>query len=66
MIVEINTSLSEAFEGLHDIYIPSYRPTRQPISLTKVDERIGTSAIQIDPAKLSGLYLTILPIRHRL
>ncbi|WP_394661612.1 acetyl-CoA hydrolase/transferase family protein [uncultured Acinetobacter sp.] len=55
VIVEINTSLSEAFEGLHDIYIPSYRPTRQPISLTKVDERIGTSAIQIDPAKIVGI-----------
>ncbi|WP_288491472.1 acetyl-CoA hydrolase/transferase family protein [uncultured Acinetobacter sp.] len=55
VIIEINTSLSEAFEGLHDIYIPSYRPTRQPISLTKVDERIGTSAIQIDPAKIVGI-----------
>ena len=55
VIVEINTSLSEAFEGLHDIYIPSYRPTRQPISLTKVDERIGTSAIQIDSAKIVGI-----------
>lgn len=55
VIVEINTSLSEAFEGLHDIYIPSYRPTRQPISLTKADERIGTSAIQIDPAKIVGI-----------
>lgn len=55
VIVEINTSLSEAFEGLHDIYIPSYRPTRQPIPLTKVDERIGTTAIQIDPAKIVGI-----------
>lgn len=55
VIVEINTSLSEAFEGLHDIYIPTYRPTRQPIPLTKVDERIGTTAIQIDPAKIVGI-----------
>lgn len=55
VIVEINTSLDPAFEGLHDIYIPSYRPTRQPIPLTKIDERIGTSAIQIDPAKIVGI-----------
>ncbi len=55
VIVEINTSLSESFEGLHDIYIPTYRPTRTPIPLTKVDERIGTSAIQIDPAKIVGI-----------
>jgi succinyl-CoA:acetate CoA-transferase len=25
VIVEINTNLSPAFEGLHDIYIPTYR-----------------------------------------
>ncbi|MGB8807842.1 MAG: acetyl-CoA hydrolase/transferase family protein [Acinetobacter calcoaceticus] len=55
VIVEINTSLSESFEGLHDIYIPTYRPTRTPIPLTKVDERIGTSAIQVDPAKIVGI-----------
>ncbi|AOA57134.1 acetyl-CoA hydrolase/transferase family protein [Acinetobacter larvae] len=55
VIVEINTSLSPAFEGLHDIYIPSYRPTRQPIPLTKVDQRIGTTAIQIDPSKIVGI-----------
>ncbi|EPF70338.1 acetyl-CoA hydrolase/transferase family protein [Acinetobacter rudis] len=55
VIVEINTSLDPAFEGLHDIYIPSYRPTRQPIPLTKIDERIGTTAIQIDPSKIVGI-----------
>ena len=55
VIVEINTSLSESFEGLHDIYIPTYRPTRTPIPLTKVDERIGTTAIQIDPSKIVGI-----------
>ncbi|TCM70973.1 succinyl-CoA:acetate CoA-transferase [Acinetobacter calcoaceticus] len=55
VIVEINTSLDPAFEGLHDIYIPSYRPTRQPIPLTQVDERIGTTAIQIDPSKIVGI-----------
>ena len=55
VIVEINTNLSPAFEGLHDIYIPSYRPTRQPIPLTKIDERIGTQAINIDPSKIVGI-----------
>ena len=55
VIVEINTSLSENFEGLHDIYIPTYRPTRTPVPLTKVDDRIGSTAIQIDPAKIVGI-----------
>ena len=55
VIVEINTNTSTAFEGLHDIYIPTYRPTRQPIPLTKVDERMGSTAINIDPAKIVGI-----------
>ena len=57
VIVEINTNLSPAFEGLHDIYIPTYRPTRQPIPLTQVDERIGTTAINIDPSKIVGIVI---------
>ncbi|MGL5159115.1 MAG: propionyl-CoA--succinate CoA transferase, partial [Acinetobacter junii] len=55
VIVEINTSLSENFEGLHDIYIPTYRPTRTPLPLTQVDDRIGSTAIPIDPAKIVGI-----------
>ncbi|PXB77060.1 propionyl-CoA--succinate CoA transferase, partial [Pseudomonas aeruginosa] len=34
VIVEINLAHSTNLEGLHDIYIPSYRPTRTPIPLT--------------------------------
>ncbi|MFU8927302.1 acetyl-CoA hydrolase/transferase family protein [Acinetobacter puyangensis] len=55
VIVEINTAVSEELEGLHDIYIPTYRPTRTPVPLTKVDDRIGTTAIVIDPAKIVGI-----------
>ena len=55
IIVEINTSLDPAFEGLHDIFIPGQRPTRQPIPLTQIDERIGTTAIQVDPARIVGI-----------
>ncbi|MCH7335782.1 acetyl-CoA hydrolase/transferase family protein [Acinetobacter sp. NIPH 2699] len=57
VIVEINTALSADFEGLHDIYIPSYRPTRTPLPLTQVDDRIGSTAIPIDPAKIVGIVL---------
>jgi succinyl-CoA:acetate CoA-transferase len=55
VIVEINTALSPAFEGLHDIYIPTYRPTRTPVPLVGVKDRIGTPGIQIDPAKIVGI-----------
>ncbi|MFW1836836.1 propionyl-CoA--succinate CoA transferase, partial [Acinetobacter baumannii] len=49
------------FEGLHDIYIPTYRPTRTPIPLTKVDERLGTTAIQIDPSTIVGIVFNDTP-----
>lgn len=55
IIVEINTALAPAFEGLHDIYIPTYRPTRTPLPLVDVKDRIGSTAIPIDPAKIVGI-----------
>jgi succinyl-CoA:acetate CoA-transferase len=47
VIVEINLAHNSNLEGLHDIYIPTYRPTRTPIPLVKVDDRIGSTAIPI-------------------
>ncbi|PSD39442.1 acetyl-CoA hydrolase/transferase family protein [Acinetobacter radioresistens] len=61
VIIEINTSVSEEFEGLHDIYIPTYRPTRTPVPLTHVDDRIGSTAIPIDPAKIVGIVFNETP-----
>lgn len=58
IIVEINMLHQPELEGLHDIYIPSYRPTRTPIPLVKVDDRIGSTAIEIDPAKIAGIVFT--------
>ena len=58
VIVEINMLHQPALEGLHDIYIPSYRPTRTPVPLVKVDDRIGSTAIPIDPAKIVGIVFT--------
>lgn len=53
VIVEINMAHNPNLEGLHDIYIPTYRPTRTPIPLVKVDDRIGSTAIPIPPEKSS-------------
>jgi len=58
VIIEINLSQPLELEGLHDIYIPSYRPTRLPIPVLKADSRIGSTAIPIDPAKIVGIVIT--------
>jgi succinyl-CoA:acetate CoA-transferase len=61
VIVEINLSQPLELEGLHDVYIPSYRPTRLPIPVLKADTRIGNTAVQIDPAKIVGIVISNQP-----
>jgi succinyl-CoA:acetate CoA-transferase len=61
VIVEINLAHNPNLEGLHDIYIPTYRPTRTPIPLTRVEDRIGSGAIPIDPAKIVAIVVTDKP-----
>ena len=58
VIIEINMAHNRNLEGLHDIYIPSYRPTRTPIPLVKVDDRIGSTAIPIPPEKIVAIVVT--------
>jgi succinyl-CoA:acetate CoA-transferase len=58
VIVEINLSQPLELEGLHDIYIPTYRPTRLPIPVLKADSRIGSQAVKIDPAKIVGIVIS--------
>ncbi|MGC4009660.1 MAG: acetyl-CoA hydrolase/transferase family protein [Pseudomonas sp.] len=61
VIVEINVAHNTNLEGLHDIYIPTYRPTRTPIPLTKVDDRIGSTAIPIPPEKIVAIVVNDQP-----
>ena len=61
VIIELNLAHHPNLEGLHDIYIPGERPNRQPIPLLKVDDRIGTGAIPIDPAKIAAIVITDQP-----
>jgi len=61
VIVEINLSTPLALEGLHDIYIPQALPGREPIPLTRVDQRLGSTAISIDPARIAAIVITDSP-----
>ncbi len=58
VIVEINLAHNPNLEGLHDIYIPTYRPTRTPIPLVRADQRIGNGAIPIPPEKIVAIVIT--------
>ncbi|MET3683980.1 succinyl-CoA:acetate CoA-transferase [Alkalibacillus flavidus] len=61
VIVEINTAQPEAFEGMHDIYSLDKQGSREPIPLTKPDDRIGTRGIPVDPNKIVGIVMTNQP-----
>ncbi|MQT13588.1 acetyl-CoA hydrolase/transferase family protein [Segnochrobactrum spirostomi] len=58
VIIEINLAQPLALEGLHDIYIPTRRPTREPIPVMAPNDRVGTPFIPIDPSKIVAIVVT--------
>lgn len=61
VIVQLNTYYPLEMEGLHDIYIPGLPPYKGIIPITKVDERIGTPHIHVDPEKIRYIVPSKLP-----
>lgn len=61
IIVELNTSVNPAMEGIHDIYIPTARPNREPVEVLHPDTRIGTTAIKVDKNKIAAIVISDVP-----
>ena len=61
IVIELNTSVPAAIEGLHDIYVPGARPHRGPIDLCSVSQRIGGHAISVDPSRIAAIVMTDQP-----
>src|SRR5699024_6624639 len=58
IIIEINTAQTTLLEGVHDLYEPGKQGDRDPIPLTKADERIGSTGIPVDMDKVKGIVFT--------
>ena len=58
IIIELNVSHPDSLEGIHDIYIPKPQGEREPIPLTEAGQRIGTTGIPLDLAKVRGIVLS--------
>ncbi|MDR3326437.1 MAG: succinate CoA transferase [Rhodospirillaceae bacterium] len=58
IIVEINLAQPDDLEGMHDIYIPTQRPARDPILVISPDSRIGTHYIPVDPEKIVAIVIS--------
>lgn len=52
VIVEVNTTQPVELEGIHDSYVPLDPPNRQPIPITKPEDRIGTTYIPCEVDKI--------------
>ncbi|MDY3128030.1 MAG: acetyl-CoA hydrolase/transferase family protein [Corynebacterium sp.] len=64
IIIEVNSWQSVNLEGMHDIYKIEKLPNRQPIPITKVDDRIGTPYIEIPQEKVVAVVETNAPDRN--
>ena len=58
VIVEINLSQPLGLDGLHDVYIPTRRPAREPIPVMACNSRVGTSYVPIPPEKIAAIVIT--------
>ncbi|WP_431858969.1 acetyl-CoA hydrolase/transferase family protein [Azospirillum sp.] len=58
VIVELNLTQPLDLEGLHDVYIPTRRPFREPIPVVTPESRVGMPYIPIDPSKIAAIVVT--------
>ena len=58
VIIELNAAHSRNSIGLHDVYEPLDPPYRREIPIYKPSDRIGTTYVQVDPAKIVGVVET--------
>ncbi|MGY0505000.1 acetyl-CoA hydrolase/transferase family protein [Luteimonas sp. e5] len=65
VIVEVNSWQPEGLDGMHDIYYGTRLPPhRQPIPLTRPDQRIGDPWLRVDPDKIVAVVETDSPDRN--
>ena len=55
VVIELNAAHSRNSMGLHDVYEPLDPPYRREIPIFKPSDRIGTTYVQVDPAKIVGI-----------
>ena len=58
IIVELNEVHAGKLTGMHDIYLPEMPPYRKPFEIMKVNDRIGTIDLKIDPKKVIAVVHT--------
>ena len=65
VILELNSFHHPEAGLLHDVYEPKDAPYREPIMITKVNDRIGKTYVEIDAKKIVGVVECNLPDEAR-
>lgn len=55
VIIEYSSYYHSSFRGFHDVYVPLDPPYRREIPIYKPSDRIGSTVLKIDPAKIVGI-----------
>ena len=55
VIIEYSSYYQTSFRGFHDNYVPLDPPHRREIPIYKPSDRIGSTVLKIDPAKIIGV-----------
>ncbi len=55
VIIEYSSYYRTSFRGFHDNYLPADPPHRREIPIYKPSDRIGSTVLKIDPAKIVGI-----------
>lgn len=55
VIIEYSSYYHTSFRGFHDNYVPLDPPHRREIPIYKPSDRIGSTVLKIDPAKIVGI-----------
>ncbi|MBQ7675807.1 MAG: propionyl-CoA--succinate CoA transferase, partial [Campylobacter sp.] len=63
VILEVNNYQPTALEGIHDVATLGLPPHRKPLQITKVDDRIGTPYLTVDPKKVVAVVVANTPDR---
>lgn len=61
IFVEINSTLPEGLKDMHDVYIPAAPPHREAIPILRVNDKVGTPYVQVDPDRIVGVVMTDTP-----
>lgn len=55
VLIELNTYHPASLRGIHDIFEQAAFPHRREVPIYRVDDRIGSPVLKIDPSKIVGI-----------